>query len=42
MAKNILTAYFSASGNTEKMAKKIADFISCDIFKISPQEDYKS
>lgn len=23
MAKNILTAYFSASGNTEKMAKKL-------------------
>lgn len=26
MAKNILTAYFSASGNTEKMAKKNCRF----------------
>ncbi len=35
-----LVAYFSAEGNTEKVAKKIASAASADIFEIKPQTPY--
>ncbi len=38
----ILVAYFSASGNTEKVAQNIATIIGADIYKIEPQEPYSS
>lgn len=36
----ILVAYYSASGNTENVAKKIAGNLGADIFEIVPQEIY--
>lgn len=36
----ILVAYYSASGNTENVAKKIADNLGADTFEIVPQEIY--
>ena len=36
-----LIAYFSASGNTEKVAEIIKKTISADIFEIAPEEPYK-
>jgi len=36
----ILVAYFSASGVTANMAKKLADGIGADIFEIKPKEIY--
>lgn len=38
----ILVAYYSASGNTENVAKKIADNLGADTFEIVPQEVYTS
>lgn len=35
-----LVAYFSASGVTAKMAKKLADAIGADLFEIVPEEPY--
>lgn len=35
-----LVAYFSASGVTAKMAKKLADVIGADLFEIVPEEPY--
>ena len=35
-----LVAYFSASGVTAKMAKKLADAIGADLFEIIPEEPY--
>ena len=32
--------YYSRSGNTEKLAKKIRDDLNCDILKIVPEETY--
>ncbi len=36
----ILVAYYSAGGNTENVAKKIADNLGADTFEIVPQEIY--
>ena len=35
-----LVAYFSASGVTAKMAKKLADAIGADLFEIVPEDPY--
>ncbi len=35
-----LVAYFSASGVTEKVAKKIADTVGADIYEIKPEVKY--
>ena len=35
-----LVAYFSASGVTEKIAKKIADTVGADIYEIKPEVKY--
>ena len=35
-----LVAYFSASGVTEKVAKKIADAVGADIYEIKPEVKY--
>ncbi len=40
--KKKLICYFSASGVTEKMAKKISNVINGDLFKIEPVESYSS
>ena len=37
-----LVAYFSASGTTKQVAKKISQVISGDIFEIEPKERYTS
>lgn len=37
---NILVAYFSASGTTEKVAQKLASQIHADLFKIQPKQAY--
>ena len=39
---NILVAYFSATGNTAKLAKNIASQIGADLFEIKPQQPYSS
>ena len=36
----VLVAYFSASGVTAKMAKKLADATGADLFEIIPEEPY--
>ena len=36
----ILTAYFSASGNTKKLAKNIAEAAGSDLFEIAPKPPY--
>ena len=41
MNKN-LVAYFSASGTTARVAKKLADAIGADLFEIVPQQPYTS
>ena len=38
----VLVAYFSGSGNTERVAKDIADELGADIFEITPTEPYTS
>lgn len=38
--KKILVAYFSASGVTEKVAKKLAEAAGADLFEIKPQQPY--
>lgn len=38
----VLVAYFSASGVTEKLAKKLASAIGADIHEIKPEEPYTS
>jgi len=40
MSKKILTAYFSASGETAKLAKTIADVTGADLFEIKPESAY--
>ncbi len=37
---NTLVTYFSAEGNTAKLAKQLAEDIGADIFEISPVEPY--
>lgn len=37
---NKLVAYFSASGVTAKMAKKLAEAIGADLFEIEPEIPY--
>ena len=39
---NILVAYFSASGTTERVAKGLAEAIGADLFEIAPAEPYTS
>lgn len=36
----ILIAYFSATGNTEKVAKNLAEILGADIYKITPETPY--
>ena len=38
--KKILVAYFSASGVTERVAKKMADATGTDLFEIKPDQPY--
>lgn len=38
----VLVAYFSASGVTEKVAKKLADSIGAELFEIVPAQPYTS
>lgn len=40
MGKNVLVAYFSASGVTKKAAEKIAKAVDGDIFEIAPVTPY--
>jgi len=35
-----LVAYFSATGNTRKVAETLAEAIGCDIYEICPEEYY--
>lgn len=42
MDKKALVAYFSCSGTTEKVAKKIAEIIRGDLFEIIPLVPYTS
>ena len=37
---NVLVAYFSASGVTEKVADKLAKEIGADLFEIQPEVPY--
>lgn len=38
--QKVLVAYFSATGTTEAVAEQIADGLSCDLYKITPQDPY--
>lgn len=38
--KKMLVAYFSASGNTRKLAKKIANIGQFDMVEIKPRDEY--
>lgn len=40
MNKNILVAYFSASGVTSKTAKTLAETINADLYAITPEKPY--
>lgn len=40
MSGKTLVAYFSASGVTEAVARRIADAIGADVFEIAPREAY--
>lgn len=42
MDKKILVAYFSASGETEKLAETIAFVTGGDLFRIRPEKEYTS
>lgn len=35
-----LVAYFSASGTTARVAKRLAEAIGADVFEIQPKEPY--
>ena len=41
MAK-ALVAYFSATGTTERVAKKVAEAAGADLFEIKPEQAYTS
>ncbi|MGI6212566.1 MAG: flavodoxin [Anaerovoracaceae bacterium] len=36
----VLVVYFSASGNTENVAKEIADDLDADLFEVTPKDPY--
>ena len=36
----ILVAYFSATGNTKTLAEYAADYYNCDLFRITPVQEY--
>ncbi len=40
MTKKTLVAYFSASGTTAKVAKRLADSLGADLFEIKPKDPY--
>ena len=40
--KKVLVAYFSASGATAKLAKRLADVIGADLHEIQPEKAYTS
>lgn len=40
MRKNILVAYFSASGVTAKAAREIAEAVGGDLYEIVPEQPY--
>ncbi len=40
--KKVLVAYFSCTGNTEKIAALLADELSADIWQITPETPYSS
>ena len=40
--KKVLTAYFSASGTTKKLAERLAKSIGSDLYKIEPAVKYTS
>lgn len=40
--KKVLVAYFSASGNTAKLAGRIAEATGGDLYEIKPQQPYTS
>lgn len=40
--KQILVAYFSHSGTTERMATALSEKVGADLFEISPQEEYSN
>lgn len=40
MSRKILVAYFSASGVTAKLAKKLADAAGADLYEIRPETPY--
>ena len=42
MGSKILVVYYSATGSTEKVAKKIANNLRADIFEIEPKDKYTS
>lgn len=39
-SKTILVAYFSATGNTQSVAEKIASHLDADVFELKPVEPY--
>ena len=39
---NILVAYFSATGNTQTVARHIADMLRADIFRIEAADEYNT
>ena len=40
--KKVLVCYFSASGNTKKVAENLASSVNGDLFEIEPKEKYTS
>ena len=42
MDKKILVAYFSASGVTEGIAKRLSEALDAEMVKITPQAPYTS
>ncbi|GAA0799905.1 flavodoxin [Faecalicatena orotica] len=41
-SKKMLVTYFSASGETAKLAKKLAETVGADLFEIKPEVPYTS
>ena len=40
MNKKVAVVYFSASGNTRRVAEKVKNVINGDLFEIAPKERY--